>query len=59
MTKEERAQVAEFIRSNPALTYPKIAKLYSCHKATIFNIAAEFNVSRVRGPKPRLNGEVG
>lgn len=51
MTKAERAAVAEDIR-NSILTYAQLAKKYSCHRQSITNIAAEFELpARKRGPK--------
>jgi hypothetical protein len=53
MTREERAVVAQFIRDNPALSYQRIANLHHVHSATIRNVAAEFEISRPVGPKPK------
>ena len=52
MNKEERAAVAEVIRTSP-LTYAQLAKVYQCHRQTINNISMEFNLpARKRGPRP-------
>jgi hypothetical protein len=52
MNKEERAAVAEVIRTSP-LTYAQLAKEYQCHRQTINNIAMEFDLPpRKRGPRP-------
>jgi hypothetical protein len=53
MTKEERTVVAAFIRQNGHLSYQRIANFHNVHHATIRNIAAEFEISRPVGPKPK------
>ncbi len=51
MTKSERKEIAEFIVSNPTLTYPKIANIKQLAASTITRIAAEFGICRPVGKK--------
>jgi hypothetical protein len=55
MQKADRSKVAEFIRTNPMLSYPEIANLLQLGYSTLTRIAAEFGVRRARGPKSQIN----
>jgi hypothetical protein len=54
MQKADRSIVAEFIRTNPMLSYPELANLLRVGYSTLTRIAAEFGVKRARGPKSQI-----
>lgn len=48
-----RAHVRDTIISRPELSYAEIAKQFGISEVTVYTIAAEFGVGRVKtGPKP-------
>jgi len=48
-----RESVRNTIVSHPDLSYAQIAKLVGVSEVTVYTIAAEFGVSRIKtGPKP-------
>ncbi len=55
MQKSDRSKVADFIRNNPLMSYPDIANLLSIGYSTVTKIAAEFRVTRARGPKNQIS----
>lgn len=48
-----RTQVQDTIVSRPELSYAQIAKQFGISEVTVYTIAAQFGVSRIKtGPKP-------
>jgi hypothetical protein len=52
MNKDQRRDLAEFIRATPQLTYCAFSDLTTLGYSTITLIAQEFQVRRKTGPKP-------
>jgi hypothetical protein len=50
---EVRKQIADFIRSHPAMAYREIAQVLECSITTLSSIAQEFKCPRQKG-RPRL-----
>ena len=52
--KEFHQSVRDAIASRPDLSYVQIAKQFGVSEVTVYTIAAEFGVGRIKtGPKPR------
>jgi len=51
MTKDQRRDLATFIRTNPQMTYFDFAHMTNLGYSTITLIAQEFGIRRVTGPK--------
>ena len=54
MQKSDRSKVADFIRNNPMMSYPEISNILAIGYSTVTRIAAEFGVTRARGPKDQI-----
>ena len=53
MIKEFHESVRAVIASRPDLSYARIAKQFGISEVTVYTIAVEFGVSRIKtGPKP-------
>lgn len=51
--KEFQQSVRDVIASRPDLSYAQIAKQFGVSEVTVYTIAAEFGVGRIKtGPKP-------
>jgi hypothetical protein len=46
MNREERAVVAQYIKDNPRITYPAVARVFNLSYSTVCRISAEFEIRR-------------